>query len=119
MIKKMLIGELCKKAGITKDCIRHYESLGLIDSTSRLAGSRTYREYDDETLKRLELIKYGKSLLFTLREIKPLLDLFMSNKLPKAQRRYRLEQKLSDIEDKIRDAQRVRKRLIDKIKALE
>jgi len=118
-MKKMLIGELCKKAGVTKDCIRHYESLGLIHSTSRLAGSRTYREYDEETLKRLELIEYGKSLLFTLREIKPLLDLFMSNKLPKAQRRHQLEQKLSEVEDKIRDAQRVQQRLIEKIQALE
>ncbi|NEO88049.1 MAG: MerR family transcriptional regulator [Spirulina sp. SIO3F2] len=119
MVKKMLIGELCKQADVTKDCIRHYESLGLIHSTPRLVGSRTYREYDEETLKRLELIKYGKSLLFTLREIKPLLDLFMSNQLPKAQRRQRLKQKLSEVEDKIHDAQRVQQKLIEKIKALE
>lgn len=115
----MLIGELCKKAGVTKECVRHYESLGLLKARPRLAGSRTYREYDEEALKRLELIKYGKSLLFTLREIKPLLELFMSNQLPKAQRRERLEQKLSEVEGKIRDAQRVQQKLIEKIKALE
>ena len=115
----MLIGELCKTAGVTKDCVRYYESLGLIHSTPRLAGSRTYREYDEETLRRLELIEYGKSLLFTLREIKPLLDLFMSNQLPKEQRRRRLEQKLVEVEDKIRKAQRVQQRLMEKIKALE
>ncbi|TAM50553.1 MAG: MerR family transcriptional regulator [Paraburkholderia sp.] len=46
----MLISKLATLSGLSKDGIRHYEELGLIRSTARQAGSRTYREYDTDAL---------------------------------------------------------------------
>ncbi|HWD63018.1 MAG TPA: MerR family DNA-binding transcriptional regulator [Humibacter sp.] len=42
----MRIGEVAERAGVTVKTVRHYESLGLIES-SRL--NNGYRDYDDES----------------------------------------------------------------------
>lgn len=49
----MRIGELCNEAGVSKELVRHYESLGLISSLPIQAGSRTYREFDEHALNGL------------------------------------------------------------------
>ena len=115
----MLIGELAKKSGVTKDTIRHYEELGLISSKSRQAGSRVYREYGEDTLERLQRIAEGKALLFTLREIKPLLDLFMMKKLPKQKRITLLTEKLEEVDEKIRMAKSIKRKIEQKIRQVE
>ena len=77
----MLIGELCKKTGLGKGAIRLYEELGLISSKPREAGSRTYREFDENTLARIELIKNGKRMGFKLKEGKAIIDAFMNDEM--------------------------------------
>jgi DNA-binding transcriptional MerR regulator len=47
----MLINEVARIAGMSKDGVRHYEEMGLIGSRPRRAGSRTYRDYDGPLLK--------------------------------------------------------------------
>jgi hypothetical protein len=39
----VLINEIAKMAGLSKDGICHYEELGLITSVPRRVGSKTYR----------------------------------------------------------------------------
>ena len=79
----MRIGELCKRANVSKELVRHYESLGLIYSSEIAAGTRSYRQFDEETLERLSLISAGKKIGFSLKEIKPLLDAYLGEKLSK------------------------------------
>ncbi len=69
---EMLINEIAKMAGLSKDGIRHYEELGLITSTPRQAGSRTYREYDLSVVKTIENIRALQRLGLSLNEIGPL-----------------------------------------------
>ncbi|WP_210253203.1 MerR family transcriptional regulator [Beijerinckia sp. L45] len=40
----MLINDVARMAGMSKDGIRHYEEMGLISSSARQAGSRVYRD---------------------------------------------------------------------------
>ncbi|MGF1518891.1 MAG: MerR family DNA-binding transcriptional regulator [Nodosilinea sp.] len=40
----MLIGELAKQTGLSKDTIRFYEKMGLIAASHRPAGTRFYKE---------------------------------------------------------------------------
>ena len=47
----MLIGELSRKTGLTKDTIRFYEKLGLITAGERQAGTRLYKEFSEEMLQ--------------------------------------------------------------------
>ena len=74
----MRIGELCRQAGVSKELVRHYESLGLISSSSVQAGSRVYREFDEQALNRLYLVQKAKNMGLTLKQIKPLLDAFLN-----------------------------------------
>lgn len=76
----MLIGELAKIVGLSKDGIRHYEEFGLIKSVPRKAGGKIYREYDASTPKRIELIQGAQQTLgLSLREIGPLLKSIEKN----------------------------------------
>ena len=74
----MRIGEFCRQAGVSKELVRHYESLGLISSSSVQAGSRVYREFDEQALNRLYLVQKAKNMGLTLKQIKPLLDAFLN-----------------------------------------
>lgn len=108
----MLIGEVAKRAGLSKDGVRHYEALGLIKSTQRVAGARAYRDYDDETLERLALIRLGKRLHFRLRDIAVMLDRLMKDQITREERAEILLQKVSEIEAQIADLRRAQAELI-------
>ena len=72
----MLIGELVKLSGLSKDGIRHYEKLGIIRSYPRQAGSRIYKEFSAGSLKRIEQAKQAQQLGLSLKEIGPILDIY-------------------------------------------
>lgn len=69
----MLINEVARIAGMSKDGIRHYEEIGLITSSPREAGSRTYRDYVPAVLDTIEKVRQAQRLGFSLKEIVPLL----------------------------------------------
>ena len=113
----MLIGQICKQAGVTKDRVRHYESLGLLTSTDRQAGTRVYRDYGDDTLQRLDLIQQGKALGFRLAEMKPWLDLYMTDQLSSHAHKTLLVAKIADVEDRIKALQKMKRDLVGKLRA--
>lgn len=71
----MLIGELSEKSGLSRDTIRYYEKVGLIKVTRTQRRHNNYKEYSEEILSRLLLIKRLKTFGFTLREIAHALNL--------------------------------------------
>ena len=72
----MLIGQLAKKSGFTRETIRYYEKFGLITPDYRRESN--YREYGPETLSVLRFIKKTKELGFTLAEIKEMIKAFQN-----------------------------------------
>ena len=44
----MLIGELAEVSGLSKDTIRFYEKIGLIQAGDRIAGTRRYKEFSEQ-----------------------------------------------------------------------
>ena len=108
----MLIGELVKITGLSKDGLRYYEEMGLIHSRPRKAGTRTYRDYDDTTLDRLGLIALGKRMHFSLRDIAATLDRIVGNKTTAEERRAWLVAQIKEVDTKIADLQDVRKQLL-------
>lgn len=72
--KKMYkIGQLAKLASVTPDTVRYYEKLDLLDHEARTEGG--FRLYNDEDLKRLKFIRYGRQLGFSLDSIRELLSI--------------------------------------------
>ena len=67
------IGQAAKSAGVGVETIRFYEREGLLRQPVRRGSG--YRQYDEETVRRLRFIRRAKELGFTLREIAELLSL--------------------------------------------
>lgn len=113
----MLIGELAKKSGLTRDTVRFYERIGLIHSEDKQAGSRVYNDFAPEMVERLAFIKQGQVAGFTLGEIKSLMDEWGTdiNKVPKDEVVRRVEAKLEQTEEKIRHLEEVRSYLKAKL----
>ena len=97
----MLIGELTRLSGLSKDGIRHYEEMGVIRSSPRRAGSRTYRDYDASCLKRIEQARQAQQLGLSLKEIGPLLDVYDESAVTEEMTIGFLEDRLAVVKDKI------------------
>ncbi|PZO35578.1 MAG: heavy metal-responsive transcriptional regulator [Pseudanabaena frigida] len=110
----MLIGELAKKTGLTKDTIRFYEKRGLIESQERQAGMRTYMDFSPEMLDRVAMIVQGKSLGFTLSEMKHLMDTWGNMEMPIAEKLKIIDSKLDEITDKMKQLEQIKNYLTTK-----
>ena len=111
----MLIGELAKASGTTKDTIRHYDQLGLLISAERQAGSRTYKEYSEDNLERLEMIRLAKYMGFTLNQIAQQTEKYYQGGLTLQEQIAMLESRLEDVKNKLQEMQQVEQYLTLKI----
>jgi MerR family Zn(II)-responsive transcriptional regulator of zntA len=113
----MLIGELARRSGLTKDTVRFYERAGLIAAGEKEAGSRTYKTFDEEALERLVFIKNGQAGGWTLRDIKEVLDKWGMDidAIPQHELIPVLEAKLATTDEKLRRLQQVREYLANKL----
>ena len=68
----MKIGELAAQTGIAASTIRFYEKQGLLPKVPRNDGG--YRVYDDTIKARLDCIRLGQKLGFSLQELPKLLS---------------------------------------------
>lgn len=75
----MLIGELSKRTGLSRDTIRFYEKQGLINVGRRDRRVNNYKEYSETVLKRLLLLNKIKSYGFTLKESAEIISLLEAN----------------------------------------
>ena len=115
----MLIGELSRKTGLSKDTIRFYEKLGLIISRNRPAGTRQYKEFSVEMVERLLLIKQGKRLGFSLKEMKQFINEWGRDGIPKIEQIRIVEGKLEEIAEKMQQMEEIKIYLRAKLNRLK
>ncbi len=96
----MKIGEVARRSGVGVETIRYYEREGLLLEPERRPSG--YQQYDESTVGRLEYIRQAKDLGFTLAEIRELLELSFAARAGCDHVRQRAEEKVADIEGKIR-----------------
>jgi DNA-binding transcriptional MerR regulator len=96
----MLIGELCKQAGVSRDTVRYYERLGLLDKATQPHATNTYKRYSALSLQRIRLIVHAKTLGFTLAEIRDVIDVWDSPDFDTADRIACLQAKLRELDEK-------------------
>ena len=110
----MLIGELAERAEVPIQTIRYYERRGLIEEPPRRSGG--FREFSSGYVDRIRFIKRAQELGFTLSEVKDLLALRIDPETTCREIKSEAEEKLENVEEKIRDLERIRTsltRLID------
>ncbi len=118
--KPMLIGEVARHAGLTRDTVRFYERAGLIESSARAAGSRVYNQYAPEVVERLAFIRQSQKSGFTLREIKEFMDEWGTDfsTIPRDEVLSVMEAKLAQVEEKLRHLEELRTYLTVKLERL-
>lgn len=107
----LTIGQLAERAGIGVETVRYYEKEGLLDQPRRPIGS--VRRYGREALERLAFVHEAKELGFTLKEIRDLIELRSNPQTDAAAVRGRAVAKLSQIERKLMQFDRMRATLRD------
>ena len=100
------IGDVAKRAELSIDAVRFYEREGLLGRVRRTASGQ--RQYDAESVRRLAFVRRAAALGFSLAEVKGLLSLRVSSRLPCARVRERALTKLADIDRRIAELQGVR-----------
>lgn len=71
--KSFTIGALAKNAGVNLETVRFYQRRGLLAEPDKPFGG--VRRYNDSHTQRIQFIKHGKTLGFSLAEIEELLSL--------------------------------------------
>ena len=69
----MRIGELAAHSGVTAKTIRFWEAKGLLPDPARTRSG--YRDYDSDTLERLDFIRHAQTAGLTLAEIRQVLQI--------------------------------------------
>ena len=102
--------QLADAAGIGLEALRFYEQRQLLPEPPR--GGNGYRYYPAENLLRLQFITRAKQLGFTLDEVLELLSL-RDNQADRGSVKALARQKVTELDTKIADLQRMRKALAE------
>ena len=96
----MKIQELAAQTGLTIHTIRFYEKEGLLDRRHVRREKNNYRNYSDEALERLSLVKKFQGLGCSLAELKEILQDQDTNTRTNSQIIEWILQKMNDVERK-------------------
>lgn len=107
----MLIGEISKLTGISRDTIRFYEKEGLIKLPKKQRRDNNYKEYPEAIVDRLLLIKSIQELGFTLKEIDTFFELWQEEDASCKNLVFTLENKLVQIDQQIARLHELKSRL--------
>lgn len=75
----MHIAELEQRTGISRHTLRYYEKAGLLLEVNRRANN--YRDYPEQAVQRVNMVRQLKDLGFSLNEIRDLLNAVRNNRI--------------------------------------
>jgi MerR family mercuric resistance operon transcriptional regulator len=103
-------GKLATQTGCNIETIRYYEAIGLIPAPARTQSG--YRSYSDEHLRRLNFIQRARTLGFSSEQNQGLIELTApEGNHTRADVKSLTEAHIDEISAKIRDLQKIKKRL--------
>jgi len=106
----MKIGQIARKADVSVQTVRYYDSLGLLGKSVR--NEVGYRLYQQEASARIRFIKRAQDLGFSLEEIGELLELRIERPDQCARVKKKVEHKLELTRKKLQDLQKIERGLI-------
>ena len=114
---ELLIGELARRTGISRQTIRYYERIGVLEPPQRSANG--YRRYSPQAQRRLQFVRQAQQLGLSLDEIKALLAAERDGRASCPELKVMLEQHLVTLDDRIRQMQALRAQLAGRHRTLE
>lgn len=114
----MKIHELAKKTGLTAPTIRFYEQEGLLDARHVRRTENNYRDYCEEAIEHLLMIKEVQAAGFTLAEFKELDEACNADGVGSSQAKVLLQRKIVEISDKRAELEHVQTYLTGKLREM-
>ncbi len=108
-INGLRVGELARRAGVTRKALRVYEAAGILTPAARTASG--YRLYDDDAPGVLTFVGQAQRLGFTLAEIRDVLTIRRAGRPPCTHVHRLLQGKAVELDRKLRDLLDVRRRI--------
>lgn len=102
----LTIGKLAQEVKISVETVRYYQRKGLIRIPQK---GHSFRQYNDDDLRRLKFIKEAQKAGFTLNEIKELIKLDSSHDHQRAQQL--ASTRITELDKKIEEMQQAKNRL--------
>ena len=109
----MLIGELSKLSGFSRQAIRFYEKQGIFKLGRKHRQANNYKNYPEDVLRKLLIIKKLKGFGFTLDESADLLAMIEENQASCKVVSEKVEQKLRAIDEKIPELEQIKNMLVN------
>ena len=104
----MNIGEASRQSELPPKTIRYYEDIALVKPSRSGNG---YRDYSENDIHRLRFLQRSRSLGFTIEECRLLLSLYEDDQRASADVKAVANQKISEIDRKIKELRSLRKTL--------
>jgi MerR family transcriptional regulator, copper efflux regulator len=105
----LFIGDVAKHSGASRKALRLYEAAGILAPPQRTAAG--YRVYGADALDLLAFIRQAQRLGFTLEEIKEIVSIQRSGRLPCPHVHGLVLRKRADLDRRLADLSEMRKRL--------
>ncbi len=105
----LLIGEVAAQSGVSRKALRLYEAAGILPAPRRTAAG--YRVYGRETLSVLGFVTQARRLGFRLDEIKEIVGIKRSGRIPCPHVHNLVRRKAEDLDKALADLREVRQRL--------
>ncbi|MBT8115578.1 MAG: MerR family transcriptional regulator [Arenicella sp.] len=103
------IGEVAKLLDVSQHTLRYYEKIGLLAPIAKNDAGR--RQFSAADIERLRFIKRAQRMHFSLDEIRSLIELDRAVSVEKSQARALVREKLSEVENGLKDLRQLKKDL--------
>jgi DNA-binding transcriptional MerR regulator len=107
----MRIGEIAKRAGVTVDTVRFYERVGVLPAPARTESG--YRDYEPETVERIQLTRELQGIGFTLSDAVGALAAHDAGGATCESERWRLQAALDRVDARLAELTALRGRIVD------
>lgn len=109
----MLIGELSRLTGFSRHAIRFYEKEGIFKLSRRNRQVNNYKDYPEDVLKKLLIIKRLKGFGFTLNESSELLAMIEENQASCFSVSQKVIEKVKAIDQKIEELHQIKNMMLN------
>jgi len=103
------IGQAAQRSGLPAKTLRYYEDIGLIVPSGRK--NNGYRDYSERDVRLLRFVQRARSLGFSVRQCRELLDLYLDRNRASADVKAIALARIGEIERKIRELEAMKAEL--------